>query len=47
MAQDVHMRNVVKYTDYKQFRANSRIIFNGEDITNKSDTPPKTSPPPK
>ncbi len=28
------MRNVVKYTDYKQFRATSRIIYNGQDITN-------------
>jgi hypothetical protein len=32
--QDVHMRNIVRYTDYKQFRATSRIIYNGEDITN-------------
>ena len=31
---DVHMRNVVKYTDYKQFHATSRIIYNGQDITN-------------
>jgi hypothetical protein len=28
------MRNIVRYTDYKQFRATSRIIYNGEDITN-------------
>ncbi len=34
MAQDVHMRNIVRYTDYKQFRSTSRIIYNGEDITN-------------
>lgn len=33
MRQDVHMRNIVRYTDYKQFRATSRIIYNGEDIT--------------
>jgi hypothetical protein len=32
--QDIHMRNIVRYTDYKQFRATSRIIYNGEDITN-------------
>ena len=32
---DVHMRNVVKFTDYKQFHATSRIIYNGEDITDK------------
>jgi hypothetical protein len=35
LSQDIHMRNVVKYSDYKQFHATSRIIYNGEDITNK------------
>jgi hypothetical protein len=34
LSQDVHIRNIVKYTDYKQFRSTSRIIYNGEDITN-------------
>ena len=34
LSQDVHMRNVVKYSDYKQFHATSRIIYNGQDITN-------------
>lgn len=38
-SQDVHMRNIVRYTDYKQFRATSRIIYNGEDITNNKATP--------
>jgi hypothetical protein len=33
LAQDVHMRNVVKYTDYKQYHTSSRIIYNGQDIT--------------
>jgi hypothetical protein len=48
-SQDVHMRNVVKYTDYKQFHATSRVIYNGEDITNNKDTtqPQSTPPPPK
>jgi hypothetical protein len=54
MAQDVHMRNIVRYTDYKQFRATSRIIYNGEDITNNKaheadqnkNTPQSTPPPP-
>jgi hypothetical protein len=54
MAQDVHMRNIVKYTDYKQFRATSRIIFEGQDITNnrapdadqnKQPAPPPANPP--
>ena len=47
MSNDVHMRSVVKYTDYKQFRSTSRIIFNGEDITNKKDPGATTPPPPK
>ena len=37
LADDIHFRQVVKYTDYKQFRSTSRIIYNGEDITNKQD----------
>jgi len=34
LSQDVHMRNIVRYTDYKQFRATSRVIYDGQDITN-------------
>ena len=30
---DVHMRNIVKFTDYKQYHTSSRIIYNGQDIT--------------
>jgi hypothetical protein len=33
LSEDVHMRSIVRYTDYKQFRATSRIIYNGKDIT--------------
>ena len=33
LSQDVHLRTIVTYTDYKQFRATSRIIYNGQDIT--------------
>lgn len=29
---DVHLRYVVKYEDYKRFHAKSRIIYNGEDL---------------
>lgn len=47
MSQDVHLRTVVKYTDYKQFRATSRIIYNGQDITdNKAPDDNKQQPPP-
>ena len=43
LTQDVHMRNVVRYTDYKQFHTKSRIIYNGEDITNNK-APDTTTP---
>ncbi len=43
LSEDVHMRSVVRYTDYKQFRATSRIIYNGQDITNNK-TPANQNP---
>jgi hypothetical protein len=48
LAQDVHMRNIVKFTDYKQFHTKSRIIYNGQDITNNKtpDDKDKSKPPP-
>jgi hypothetical protein len=33
MAQDVHIRDTVKYTDYKQFGSTTKIIYEGQDIT--------------
>ncbi len=33
MAQDVHIRDIVKYADYKRFGSTSKIIFEGQDIT--------------
>ncbi len=44
MAQDVKVRNVVKYTDYKQFRSSARIIYNGQDITDKKDDSQQPAP---
>jgi len=45
LSEDVHIRSTVRYTDYKRFRATSRIIFNGEDITNNKDTDDKKQQP--
>jgi len=46
LSQDVHLRTIVKYSDYKQYHATARIIYNGEDITDKKDTTqPPTTPP--
>ena len=53
LSQDVHLRTIVKYSDYKQFHATARIIYNGEDITDKKapddnkQQPPATSKPPQ
>jgi len=47
LSEDVHMRSIVKFTDYKQFRATSRIVFEGQDITNtKPPADQKNAPPP-
>ena len=32
LAENVRIRYIVKYEDYKRFRAKSRIIYNGEDL---------------
>jgi hypothetical protein len=47
LSQDVHLRTVVTYTDYKQFHATSRIIYNGQDITDNPDTSKQPATPPK
>jgi hypothetical protein len=33
LSNDVHIREVLKYTDYKQFKSTIKILYNGEDIT--------------
>jgi hypothetical protein len=40
MAQDVHMRDTIKYTDYKQFGSTTKIIYEGQDITPPAKQPP-------
>lgn len=45
MAQDVHIRDIVKYTDYKRFGSTSRIIFDGKDISSQpGQQPPGQQP---
>ena len=43
MAEDIHIKSVVKYTDYRQYRSSARIIYNGQDIT--KDATPETGGP--
>jgi len=46
MAQDVHIREVLKYTDYKQFGSTTRLIYEGE-VNNQTSKPPDAKPQPK
>jgi hypothetical protein len=47
LSQDVHIRETLKYTDYKQYHANVRVLFEGQDISNNNGTPqsPGQQPP--
>lgn len=44
MAEDVHIRDIVKYADYKRFGSTSKILYEGQDITPKQ---PNEQPKPK
>jgi hypothetical protein len=32
MGQDVHIRDTIKYTDYKRFGSTSKIIYDGQEL---------------
>ena len=45
---DIHIKQIVKYTDYKRFGANVKITYEGQDIGTGKDgkqPPPATQPP--
>jgi hypothetical protein len=44
MSQDVHLKTIVRYTDYKRFRGSARIVSTGEVESNTPETP--ATPPP-
>jgi hypothetical protein len=47
MSEDVHIRDVIKYTDYKRFGSTSTIIYDGQQVKNDSqpNQPQKPNPP--
>lgn len=45
LSQDVHMRETLKYTNYKQYRSTIRVIFQGQDISNGQQPAPAQQPP--
>lgn len=50
LSQDVHMREVVKYSNYRQFHTRIRVLYGGKDITGNgapaNNQPPPPNPPP-
>lgn len=49
MSQDVHLRETVKYTNYKQYRSTVRVLFDGQEISKgqqgtQQPTPPAAKP---
>lgn len=49
LSQDAHMRETVKYTNYKQYRSSIRVLFQGQDISNgkqPAQPPAQPAPPP-
>ena len=47
MGEDVHIRDIVKYTDYKRFGSTSKIIYEGQDITPQNQPNQQPNPQPK
>ena len=46
MSQDVHIRDTVKYSDYKKFGSTSTIIYNGQNLPQGQQQPPTAPPKP-
>jgi hypothetical protein len=45
-SEDVHMRDTIKYTDYKRFGSTSKIIYDGKEIPPAVSKPPDQQPKP-
>lgn len=45
--QDVHIREIVKYEDYKRFGSNVKITYEGKEVPKADKDAPKTDPPHK
>lgn len=45
LANDVHMRATVRYTDYKQYHTSVTIQYAGQDLPSAADTPPTPEKP--
>lgn len=43
-AEDVHIREIVKYEDYRRFGANTKILYNGQEIPKDGKKPDPNKP---
>ena len=43
-AEDVHIREIVKYEDYRRFGANTKILYNGQEIPKDNKKPDSNKP---
>jgi hypothetical protein len=46
MSQDVHIRDTVKYTDYKRFGTQTKIIYDGQEVKKEDQQQPAPLPNP-
>ena len=44
LSNDVHIRETLKYTNYKQFKSTIKILYGGQDITNNGGQPGQPAP---
>jgi hypothetical protein len=43
MGEDVHIRDIIKYSDYKRFGSTSKILYEGQELP-PGDKQPKEQP---
>ena len=41
---DIHIREIVKYQDYKRFGSNVKILYNGQEIPKEQQKPDQNKP---
>ena len=46
MGEDIHIRDTIKYTDYKRFGSTAKIIYDGQEIPNPDQKQNPQNPPP-
>jgi hypothetical protein len=47
MGEDVHIRDIVKYSDYKRFGSTTKIIYDGQEVQNDNQNKPAAPPAPQ